>query len=318
MIAGFKIGLLDWKEKLEQCRKLTGKYPSFVEIYFRVDKIPQYSLMFEFLQQNNIKNGLHFWGVLKSGIEPNLLSRHKWISNQSVMLIQKAIKVATAQKSVYVNVHPGALKERILNLDSQNFEMAKMPETSFEEGRENLLLNAKRLKQISEKYGVLLTFETLPTNCPKNWLNPHGGENFLVAKQCPIEFFADLVREGYSVANDFGHTAASVDLEQEATDQKLSQQQKREIVLKHLFFWTHKMALNTRLIHSNLTLPPFDGVDVHLGLQEEDFKKDSLPNKKELIELLTVFRDRDDVYVLNEPENEHVENYMELLKLIRF
>lgn len=323
MISGFKIGLRDWKEKLEQCKALTGSYPAYVEIYFRVDKIPEYDAMFSFLEKNNIKSGLHFWGVLKSspptgeaGIEPNLLSSHKWIQNQSVMLMQSAIKVAASHKCVYLNVHPGALKERTLDLDESAYQMAKLPETTYEEGRKNLLSNAARLSKIAEKYGVLLTFETLPMNCPKNWLAPHNAKNLLIAKQCPVEFYGDLIDNGYFVANDFGHTVASIDTN---TDRyrNLSLQENREIVLKHLFDWTKKLAPRTRLIHCNLTLPPFDGVDEHLGLLPEDFAKDSLPKKQELIGLLKIFKGREDIYVLNEPESCHVENYIELVELLK-
>jgi len=299
MISGFKIGLSDWDKKLEQCKKLTGSYPAFVEIYFRVDKISEYSSMFSFLEKNKIKSGLHFWGVLKSGIEPNLLSRHKWIQNQSVMLMQSVIKAASIHKCVYVNVHPGALKERVLDLDKSEFKMADLPETTYEEGRKNLMENALRLKKISEKYGVMLTFETLPTNSPIKWLILRGKDNLLIAKQCPIEFYEDLIQNGYFVANDFGHTSASVVVgagfapAQGRAQGAPLQQNNRDIVLNHLVEWTTKLAANTRLIHCNLTLPPFDGVDTHLGLQPADFAKDSLPNRAELIELLRIFKERD-------------------------
>jgi hypothetical protein len=326
MISGFKIGLADWEEKLQQCKRLRGDYPAFVEIYFRVDKIPEYEKMFEFLEQNQIKSGLHFWGVLKSGIEPNLLSRNKWIANQSVMLMQSVIKVAQMHKCVYVNVHPGALKERQLNLNDSIFGFANYPETEFEEGRKNLLENAKRLQKIADKYRTMLTYETLPTNSPKKWLEPRGLENLLITKQCPIEFYEDLVKNGYFVANDFGHTACSIDMENEdrysqpslksRLVKNLSPQEKRKKVKEFLFEWTKKLAENSRLIHCNLSLSPFDGVDTHLGLLSEDFAKDSLPNRDELIELLNMFRGRDDIFILNEPENEHVENYVELKNIL--
>jgi hypothetical protein len=298
MIAGFKIGLRDWKEKLE------ATHPPFVEVYFRIDKIPQYREMFAYLKEHQIKFGLHFWGVLKNHIEPNLLSRHKWIQNQSVMLMQMAIKVAAEHQCVYVNVHPGALKERMLDLDASVFKIADLPETEFEEGRKNLLENVKRLKKITEKYGVLLTYETLPTNCPIKWLAPRGPQNILRAMQCPIEFYEVLMNAGCFLANDFGHTASSI-----VSDN-------REEVLKFVVNWTKKLVPATKLIHCNVTLSPFDGVDVHSGLLPEDFAKDTLPNKEELIELLKIFKNREDVYVLNEPEDRHVENYHALLNLL--
>lgn len=298
MIPGFKIGLRDWREKLE------AAHPSFVEVYFRVDKIPEYAEMFDYLKTHNIKFGLHFWGVLKNGIEPNLLSRHKWIQNQSVMLMQAAIKVAAEHKCVYVNVHPGALKERILDLDKSSFAMADLPETELETGRKNLLENALRLKKIAGKYGVLFIYETLPTNSPVNWFAARGPNNMIIAKQCPIEFYEDLMKEGYFLANDFGHTACGV-----VSDA-------RETVINHLINWTKKVAPATKLIHCNSTLPPFDGVDTHLGLLPVDFAKSPLPNREELIELLKIFKNRDDVYILNEPDEKHVENYFELKKLL--
>jgi sugar phosphate isomerase/epimerase len=316
MIPGFKIGLADWEEKLLHCKKLTGDYPAFVEIYFRADKISEYTQMFEFLAKNQIKFGLHFWGMLKDGIEPNLLSGQKWIQNQSVMMMQSVIKVASARKCVYVNVHPGALRDRVLDLDGGSFQMAKFPEVDFENGRQNLLENTTRLQKIADKYGVLLTYETLPTNCPASWLGIHGGANLLIAKQCPIEFYEDLANAGHYVANDFGHTGCSIDMETEK-DKNLSKQEKRAQVLNFLQVWTRKLMGATRLIHCNLTLPPFDGVDTHLGLRKEDFERDPLPNREELLELLRIFKDRDDVYILNEPEFDHVENYQELLRILQ-
>ncbi len=300
MTSGFKIGLKDWHEKLE------AAHPSFVEVYFRIDKIPQYAEMFDYLKTHQIKFGLHFWGMLKDGIEPNLLSRHKWIQNQSVMLMQSAIKVCAEQKCVYVNVHPGALKERILDLDKSSFKIADLPETEFETGRKNLLENALKLKKIAAKYGVLLIYETLPTNSPVNWLEARGPNNMIIAAQCPIEFYTDLMNGGYFLANDFGHTACSIVSDARAT------------VISHVINWTKKLAPATKLIHCNSTLPPFDGVDTHLGLLPEDLAKNPLPNKEELIELLKIFKNRDDVYILNEPEDKHIENYLELKKLLVF
>lgn len=301
MIAGFKIGLKDWREKLETAK------PPFVEVYFRVDKTPDYREMFAYLKTHNIKFGLHFWGVLKSGIEPNLLSRHKWIQNQSVMLMLRAIKVAAEHKCVYVNVHPGAFKERIIDLDASSFKMANLPETEFEEGRKNLLENAKRLKKIAEKYSILLTYETLPTNCPIEWLQPRGPQNVLIAKQCPIEFYEDLMNAGHFVANDFGHTVASI----------VVGKNERQIVLDHLITWTKKLAPATKLIHCNLTMSPFDGTDTHSGLLPEDFAKDTLPTRPELIEILKIFKNREGIFILNEPESGHVENYHVLLNLLK-
>lgn len=311
MISGFKIGLRDWKEKLE----LT--HPKFVEVYFRVDKIKEYETMFDYLRAHQIKFGLHFWGVLKSGIEPNLLSRHKWIQNQSYFLMQEAIKIGVEANAVYVNFHPGALRERIIDLDKNTYQLAKLKETEFEEGRENLLKNAKRLQdsvgddlQVVPQDGQTrrsvptIIFETLPTNSPIVWTAPRGPNNMIIAKQCPIEFYEDLARAGFAIANDFGHTTAS------------SVGARRAVPLQHLQYWTKTLARSTKLIHCNLTLPPFDGIDTHSGLLPEDFAKDTLPNKEELLELLKIFKDREDVYILNEPEDRHVENYHALVAIL--
>ncbi len=309
MISGLKIGLLDWKKKLERAK------PPFVEVYFRVDKANEYVDMFAYLKFHQIKFGLHFWGVLKSGIEPNFLSRHKWIQNQSVMLMQTAIKAGASNNCVYVNVHPGALRERIIDLDKSEFKIANLPETEIETARKNLLENAMRLKKIAEKYGMALIYETLPTNSPIKWLAPRCEENVLAARQCPIEFYEDLAGAGCFIANDFGHTTGSINMEVEKY-KNLSREEKRDIVKDYLFDWTKKLAPATKLIHCNLTLPPFDGVDTHSGILAEDFAKGTLPTKNELIELLKIFKNREDVFILNEPEDRHVENYMELCKIL--
>ncbi len=324
MVPGLKIGLTDWKEKLSEAKsRLGGTHLPFVEVYFRVDKKKEYEPMFSYLKSHQIKFGLHFWGVLKSGVEPNLLSRHKWICNQTYFLMREAIIAGIEQKAVYVVFHPGALRERLIDLDKNTFQLAKMKETELEEGKRNLLKNVERLQKFTVGATLQILFETLPANCPKNWSTPRSNGNILRALQCPIEFYGDLMNAGHFVANDFGHTAAAIQTVGETLAvaqgqaQGLPLQEQRSIVKNHLFDWTKKLAPSTKLIHCNLTLPPWNGVDTHSGLLLSDFaKKDVLPNRQELIELLQIFKNREDVYVLNEPEEKHVGNYLQLRKIL--
>lgn len=302
MIPGLKIGLRDWQKKLATTKA------SFVEIYFRLDKTPQYREMFNYLKSHHITFGLHYWGMLKAGIEPNLLSCHKWIQNQSFFQMRDALQIAVKEGAAYVNFHPGSLRERLINLDKSVFSLAKMKETPEKEGRQNFLANAVKLEQYLKKKldnQTLLIFETIPTNSPIEWLKPRTASNFLKAKGCPIDFFLDLKNTNCFVANDFGHTLSNRVF---SSDEK---------AWDFLLIWTRKLASQTKLIHANLSMSPFNGVDIHIGLLPQVFDLQVVPNKDQLTKLLQIFKNRSDVFIINEPEEKHEENYFELLKFLK-
>ncbi len=57
--------------------------------------------------------------------------------------------------------------------------------------------------------------------------------------------------------------------------------------------------------------------DYHGSTTANDFKNPgTFPTRKKLIKLLGLFKHRDDVWVINEPTDHHVENYRALIRLI--
>jgi hypothetical protein len=58
-------------------------------------------------------------------------------------------------------------------------------------------------------------------------------------------------------------------------------------------------------------IPPYNGVDFHDSLDNPLLDTDdAIPNKKEMVKLLKIFENREDVWILVEPKEDHVKNYL--------
>ena len=160
MQLGIKIGLNNWKENLE---KTDSK---LCEIWFRIDWEEKYKEIFKFLNKNNIKTGLHFWGVLKNNIYPSILTDDNKIREESKNLIKKVIDIAYKNGFSYVNIHPEArMLFKLIFPEGEVIPLNK--KTSVLSAKKYLIESGKELSDYSRKRNVTLLIETVPKLEPK-------------------------------------------------------------------------------------------------------------------------------------------------------
>ena len=299
MIAGVKIGPRNWQEILNK-----GK-PDCCEVWFRLDWADQFTNLFQTLNKKNIPFGLHFWTMLPGKIEPNLAWEDDGIADQTVELMKQTIDIAQKVGARYVNVHPGSLVLKKLDLENSEMDFISHKTISRDKARESLIPRAKLLNQYALKSNLLLLVETLPKNEPAHFRDHTGRQEVQEVNNIPLDLIIELANAGIFITNDIGHTTASLITKD------------REELWKHLLKATKNLASQTKLIHLNTTLPPFNGTDSHNGLLKKDFDQNVFPSKNQIIELLKIFCDRDDIWVIPEPEMEEmVENYRGLKKML--
>ena len=76
------------------------------------------------------------------------------------------------------------------------------------------------------------------------------------------------------------------------------------------------MAKTIGLIHITTSIPPFNGVDCHKGILKKDFNQKAVPNQKQLIKLLTIFKNKD-IWFIPEPKTEMIKNYQALKQIVK-
>lgn len=301
MKLGVKIGpTSNWQKVLEQTQA------RYCEVWFRLDWLEKFQPMFNYLRQNQIKFGLHFWAVLNQGFEPNLIWENNGIATDSQRLMQQTIDIAHQIGAHYVNVHAGSLRLKKLYLDKERLELDPQPAVDLVEAQASLLHRCQFLHQYAQSRHVLFLVETLPKYDSPQWsdlplgrLNPQPTQNI-----SPPTLFS-LSSHGILITNDFAHLASSWD--------DLSPQQ----LWLNTWRFTKKLLAQTKLIHCNTVTPPFNGTDSHNGVLPQDFSAGVFPNQAQLIKLLSLFKHRDEVWIIPEPPAEvMVKNYLVLKQLI--
>lgn len=299
MIICPKIGPLNWKQVLERTKT------KCCEVWFRLEWAKKYQPMFDYLNQHQIKFGLHFWAVLPGGFEPNLAFDKEKIADQTETLIKDNIKIAHQVKAKYLNVHPGSLTLKKINFDQQRLTVLKGKEIDHDKAWLSVKTRTKRLTDYARKQGVRFLVETLPKNEAQHWRNEQGRLKPQKAKNISPEMIINLAKTGVYITNDFSHTAASW----ETTD--------RQQLFKNLLQVTKQLFHQTKLLHLNTIIPPFNGTDSHNGILTKDFKQQVFPNKQQLIKLLSLFKKRKDLWIIIEVAVENmVENYFQGQKLV--
>lgn len=299
MKIGVKTGPENWREPFERTNA------RYCEVWFRVDWKDRFQNIFRYLRKNKIEFGLHFWAILPAGFEPNLAYEKDGIADQSQEQVRKCIDIAQKVGAYYVNVHPGSLILRSADLERKELKVLHGNEISLEKARSSLLQHTRQLHQYAQDKGVLFMVETLPKNELEHWRDLSGRKNIQEAKNIPPEVIIEIAESGVSVCNDFGHTAASW-----VTDDP-------DVLFKNVYSVTKRLAPQTRLIHLNTVIPPFNGTDSHNGVLEKDFRAGVFPNRGQLKKLLQPFKERDDVWVIPEPETpDMAANYFAIKELI--
>lgn len=297
---GVKIGPENWQEALAQ----TGA--EYCELWFRVDQEERFGQIFKHLQSHNLKFGLHFWAVLSGGYEPNLAFEPNGVADQTQELIARNIDIAKRVGAHYVNVHPGSLLLHKLDLDRKEIIVLPGREISESGAWESLLRRSRELEDYAKEKDVLFLMETLPKNEPTHFRDATGRLEPQEAGNIAPELVVKLAKAGILVTNDFGHTPMGWEGED------------RDFLFAKLLSITKELAPQTRLIHLNTVVPPFNGTDSHNGILEKDFASGAFPNREQIIELLRIFKDRDDVWVIPEAEvPDMTDNYFAIEKLFR-
>ena len=299
VIPGIKIGPRNWKEIL------SSYSPQCCEVWFRVDQITQYEEMFSTLQENRIPTGLHFWGILPGGLMPNFAYPDEDVRGPSLKLVKQSIDVASEHGFSYVNIHPGSYRLSRVNLDRLFMRPIQGRETTESEGNMVLAENIQELTRYAQRRGVLFLVETVPAREPLHFRDlTSGRRRSQDMRNVPVSALVNLARPGFFICNDLCHTTMDI-----ISDD-------RDFLFQQLLEKTKLLSDKTRLIHVNTMPPPFNGTDGHLGIRRQDFSEDIFPAREQLKQLLSLFVDRDDVWVIPEPFSDHIENTRALKKMI--
>jgi hypothetical protein len=167
------------------------------------------------------------------------------------------------------------------------------------------LKNAQTLQAYAKSKNVILTVETVPIRVTDGW---YDAKTRLIPKniyELPPTAIVRAANAGLWVANDFSHTAAGV-----ISDNP-------DVVWTYVQGITMSLAPQTRLIHIGFAMPPYNGTDNHDMFDNPVLQtSDAVPNIHQLKELLKIFINRNDVWILAEPKEGHAKNYFLVQKLI--
>lgn len=300
MILGIKVGpdknsFLD----LEQTNA------PFAEVWFNINRADEYTELFAELKRRKMQVGLHFWGVLGGSISPGFGYPDQSILDGSSALVKKTIDIAASHKFQYVNIHPGSRAIVKIDLDCMDYPYVSAP-IPLAQAQPIFLEEIGKLNRYAKDRGVILTVETVSRLLPKtDWYNPASRLKPLDIYQLPVASIQATGDAGIAVANDFVHTA---------TDP--TSNNPRDI-WRFLYSSTQTLAGATRLIHLGFLVPPYNGTDFHDHLDNPLFQTNqAIPNKHQMISLLKLFQNRDDVWMLVEPNGRHIENYFLAEKIL--
>lgn len=277
----------------------------FAEVWFNIARADEYNELFAELKRRKMQVGLHFWGVLDGGISAGFGYPDQSILKDSADLVKKTIDIAAANKFQYVNIHPGNRAIVKMDLDRMDYPYVSDP-IPLLQAQTIFLDQVTKLNQYAKDCGVVLTVETVSRLLPKSdWYNPESRLKPLDIYQLPVASVQAAGNHGITIANDFVHTATNP-ISDNPQD-----------IWEFLYSTTQRLAPATRLIHLGFLVPPYNGTDNHDSLDNPALNTDqALPNKRQIIELLKLFQNRDDVWILTEPNGRHAENYFLAQKIL--
>lgn len=300
MKIGIKCGHDNWEHVFRHV------HPSCAELWWRLDWDDRYREIYQKLHELHVPFGMHFWAVTSGGYEPNIAFAADGVAEESAALVQKSIDIAAREGATYLNMHPGSYVLRKLDLDKKCMSVVTDHIVTRKELISSLSYHAGKLDAYARSKGVMLLIETVPANEPAHWRDDSGRDEPHNGYGIAPDVLVELAEQGRYITNDFGHTIASWVSED------------RDFLSKKLEEVTVSLASQTKLIHLNTVRPPFNGTDSHDGVLDEDFNRGVLPDKQQLTRLLSLFTDRDDVWIIPEPQSDKmVENYREMELIMR-
>lgn len=296
--AGLKVGPQGWKERLEESKT------QYCEIWFNIEEAPSYTEMFIYLKEHHIHTGLHFWGMLDGGILPNLAYPDSKVWKATYDRMKASLDIAKSYDFSYVNIHLGNYALESIDFEKHVLTHIENSEVDQTLAEQTFLKNIEQLHTYAKNLGTMLIVETIPPMESSG--NTQEGRSHPRPNHALSTVFLETAAKKLhlNVNNDLGHSAAEFDT---ASD--------KEKLWEFLLARTKALEPYIKLIHMNTVLKPFNGTDSHDGITDEDFSKGVFPNKQQIIELLQLFAKRNDVWVINEPMEKHIENYRALLQL---
>ncbi len=277
----------------------------FAEVWFNISRADDYTELFAELKRRKMQVGLHFWGALPDGTSPGFGYPDRSILDASATLVRQTIDIAAGHGFDYVNIHPGSRAIVKIDLDRMDYPYVSEP-IPLARAEAIFLEEVDKLNQYAKDRGVVLTVETVSRRLQKtDWYNPASRLKPFDSYQLPVASIQAAANHGVAIANDFVHTA---------TDPISSDPHE---IWKYLYSTTQSLAPRTRLIHLGFLVPPYNGTDYHDTLENPILDTDqALPNRQHMIELLKLFGNRDDVWILVEPNGRHTENYFLAQKIL--
>lgn len=299
MHVGIKVG-----PDADSIERLARSNAEFVEVWYDANKPDSYTDLFDTLKKTNTPAGLHFWAVLPDKTLANLAYPDADVSRQTVRLMKETIDMAARINSPYVNIHPGGQSKTIVDFTTDSFLSISDP-APFEQCRTMFLEHVIDLHEYARSRNVILTVETVPQREMNRWYEPDSRSRPIQTHLLPVTVLMEAANRSIWIANDFCHTASNI-----ISDTP-------EAVWSFVLGVTTKLAPNTRLIHAGFVVPPYNGTDFHDSYENPLFTTASaIPNHNQTIELLRLFNNRDDVYILAEPSRNHRENYILVKNLV--
>jgi hypothetical protein len=278
--------------------------PSMCEVWFNASKSDNYINMFDFLKGKNIDIGLHFWGYLQDGTLANIAYPKSSDLKNTLNLMKLTINIAQKHGFQYVNIHPGSSARVSIDTKFEEFTVIEKP-ISIKKSLEVFMENVIVLHEYAKKREVLLTVETVPIRVTNGYKNPDPRIKTKNIYELPIDALYLAKDLGISVANDFGHTASQCITSS------------NNLVRQYLKGTTKKLLPATKLIHAGFIIPPYNGTDFHDSFENPLFEtSDAIPNKQLFIELIKLFHNQKNVWMLAEPHGKHVENYVYVKNLL--
>lgn len=298
MNPGIKVGPTDGIEILQKSKA------EYCEIYHRLDWQDKYLPLFKYLNKNNINFGLHFWAMADGKYFPNLLSTNKNIAQETYQLIKKTIDIAAKFNAYYVNFHPESYCDALLDLDNNIIKVIENEKPDKQKQFKNFIKILKKINQYAKKKQVVPFVETVPLFMPNDPKNVQKGRlNPQKAYGLETERFIQLSKMGFPICLDFGHTIGQLITED------------KEKLFNYLYTSAEKLKPAIGLIHVTTNKPPFNGTDSHNGILPKDFQQGVVPSKKQLIKLLSLFKDTN-VWLIPEPQKQDMlSNYRALEKI---
>ncbi|MDP1722729.1 MAG: hypothetical protein Q8L37_05965 [Candidatus Gottesmanbacteria bacterium] len=301
MTLGIKVGV-----QKQSFVDLTQTNAPFAEVWFNVSQADEYSALFDELKRRHMQVGLHFWGALSDGTWTNIAYPDTDLINESLSMIKKTIDMAARHKFQYVNIHPGCAARVGIDFEKTRMDLRSAP-IPFEQSIPLFVENAQTLHEYAQARGIIFTVETLPARVVKGWYDHAARANptmIMNVYELPIAALEAAAGAGLWIANDFGHTAA------------IPSDNPRDL-WTYLKEKTVNLSPQTRLIHLGFVTPPWNGTDIHNMLDPKLLNSDdAMPNKLQMIELLKLFKNRDDIWILTEPNGGHTENYFLAQKIL--